>query len=365
MCFLSNTGGNVHKHNDEEICYENELFFYNLKCHKWIPRSTFEALSPSKSSSPRQGRFSHRAVLRNGTVMLVVGGFSGLPLGNVLGYKLPIAVARKSTIGGHCGGYSTETSCKNDPDCGWCSSSPTKCLSLGQSASCGISLLTGSCPGLCAVYTQCSSCLSFGDTNCGWCVQDSRCYPKGSPTGACQAVTNANRESLRGWWGNAGQFLTSLGECQNSDFPPGLTVVENKMTPNSSFPDGVRIASMSEVKILRVTEVSQDEVIATQLIGFVYPFKNLSEPWKTYELYLVLGNARHSEAKLWLSTDETQANSVSIKKCSTFLLSIKQRKIKVEPRIKIINHNIYHGLCLEWKGLTKHFLFLSGVGSSL
>ena len=246
--------------------------------------------------------------------MLVVGGFSGQPLGDVLGYKLPIAVAAKNSGGVHCKGYSTEKSCKDDPECGWCSSgvNNTKCLSLSKSGSCTVPFLTGSCPGLCAVFAQCSSCLSFGNTNCGWCVQDSRCYPIGSPTGACQAVSSSNKESLRGWWGSSGQFLTSFNRCQSTDFPPGITVVENKMNPKNSLPDGVRVAVASEVEILRNFLSYHDEVYTTQLIGFVYPFKYLSAPWETYEMHLSLTNAQFSEAKLWISTDDKEANSVSI-----------------------------------------------------
>lgn len=243
--------------------------------------------------------------------MLVVGGFSGLPLGDVLGFKLPKAAAEKSSAGAHCEGYSTEISCKEDPECGLCKAS-SKCLSLEKSSSCSAALITGSCPGPCAAYLQCSGCLSFGSTKCGWCVQDSRCYPIGSPTGACQPVSNSNQETIRGWWGSTGQFLTSLNQCRTTDFPPGITVVENVQTPNSSFPDGVRIVSRSEVKILRVGKSAVDEVRITQLAGFVYPFKYQSIPWKVYELFLIVHNPINSEAKLWLSTDDTEANSVSV-----------------------------------------------------
>ena len=306
---LFKLGGNIHEHYTEEICYENKPLFYHLKCHKWISSSTFDALSPSEGN-PRQGRFSHSAALRNGTVMLVVGGFGGLPLGDVLGFKLPVAIAAKVTIGAHCKGYSTEPSCREDPECGWCNTSP-KCLSLSQSGSCTESLLRGSCPGPCVVYSQCSSCLSFGGAKCGWCVQDSRCYPNNSPAGACQSVTNSNKKQLRGWWGTSGQFLTSPNQCQTMDFPPGITVIENREVPNSSFPDGVRIVSKSEVKILRITIASENEARVTQLVGFIYPFQFLSVPWMSYELSLMLDNAEDSEAKLWLSTDDSEANIVS------------------------------------------------------
>lgn len=310
MCFFvySKSGGNVHKHREEEICHDGKLLFYHLKCHKWISPPTFDALSPS-SGNPQQGRFSHGAVLRNGSVMLVMGGYSGLPLGDVLGFKLPIAIAEKDSSGGHCQGYSTAKSCKEDPECGWCNTL-TKCLSLDQSGSCGASLLTGSCPGPCAVHVQCSACLLFGGAKCGWCVEDSRCYPKDSPSGACQSVTNSNMETIRGWWGDTGHFLSSPNECQTKDFPPGITVIENVQYPNSSFPDGVRIVSTSEVVISREKE-SVDRVRVTKLTGFVYPFKYQSVPWKSYELSLKLNNARDSDATLYLSTDDTEANRVS------------------------------------------------------
>lgn len=307
----SNTGGNIHEHSKEELCYENKPFFYHLKCHKWISQKTFEALS-SPSSNPQRGRFSHHSVLRNGTVMLVLGGFNGVPLGDVLAYKLPIAVAEKSSVGGHCGGYNTDSSCKSDPECGWCTVG-LRCLSLSQSASCEGVFSTGSCPGKCAVFTQCSSCLSFGNSHCGWCIQDSRCYPKTSPAGACQAVTNGNRESLRGWWGTEGQFRTSLNDCQSMDFPPGITVTESKETPNIFYPDGIRIAPASKIKILHTSGPNSEKMVRTQLTGFIYPFKyKSSEPWRAYQLYLLLTNAASSEAKLWLSTDDTKANIVSI-----------------------------------------------------
>ena len=241
--------------------------------------------------------------------MLVVGGFSGLPLGDVLGFKLPIAVAGKSSSGGHCEGYSTEKSCKDDPECGWCRASP-KCLSLDQSGSCSATFLTGSCPGPCAVYVQCSACLLVGGAKCGWCVEDSSCYLIDSPTGACQTGINSNAETIRGWWGATGHFLTSPNQCQTMDYPPGITVIENVGYSNSSSPDGVRIVSTSDVKIWR--EGVLDNVGVTQLKGFVYPFRYQSVPWMAYKLYLELSNARNVYVSLWLSTDNTEANSVSI-----------------------------------------------------
>lgn len=250
--------------------------------------------------------------------MLVVGGFSGLPLGDVLGFKLPTAIAEKRTSGGHCEGYSIEKNCKEDPECGWCNT-VSKCLSLDQSGSCSATLSMGSCPGPCAVHAQCRACLLVGNAQCGWCVEDSRCYPKDSPAGACHVV------SSQGWWGDTGNFLTSANECQTMDFPPGITVIENVQYPNSSFPDGVRIISTSEVTIFRAGVSSVDRVRVTQLKGFVYPFKNQSVPWKSYELYLKVSNSRYSDATLWLSTDDTEANSVSTASLQTSVSCLSEK----------------------------------------
>ncbi|XP_022797777.1 multiple epidermal growth factor-like domains protein 8 [Stylophora pistillata] len=309
-------GGNVHEHYNEEICYDNKALFYNLKCNKWIPASTFDALSPS-DGIPQQGRFSHSALLRNGSVMLVTGGFAGLPLGDVLGYKLPVAIAAKSTAGGHCGGHSTQKSCQEDPECGWCSTS-TECLSSDLSANCSGILSQGSCREPCTSYSQCSSCLSFGGSQCGWCVQDSRCYPINSPTGACQIVTDSNnREKVRGWWGNEGQFLTSLNQCKTMDFPPGLIVVEYREVPNITFPDAVRIIPESKTEILHLTIRSNHlRARVTEMIGFVYPFKFKTAPWTSYTLSLVLDNIKDTEAKLWLSTDETESKVELVAHCT-------------------------------------------------
>ena len=86
------------------------------------------------------------------------------------------------------------------------------------------------------------------------------------------------------------------------DFPPGLTVVEYREVPNITFPDGIRIVLESETNILQGM---------TEMIGFVHPFKFKTAPWTSYALYLVLSKVKDTEAKLWLSTDETEAKRVS------------------------------------------------------
>ena len=305
ICFML-TGGNVHHHLKDEACYGNQTFFYHLKCHKWITSSTFNELSPSNSSTnPRQGRFSHSAVLRNKTTMLVIGGFSGVPLGDIYGYKLPVAVVEKAPSAGHCGGYSAEKTCKADPKCGWCE--PTsQCFSSDQLDVCDTCLTTATCLGSCEIHVQCSVCLLFGSARCGWCVQDSRCYPILAPTGACRNVTKNNNEELRGWWGISGQFLTTQSQCQTENFPPGMTVVERFISSDRERPDGTMIISRSEIQ---TKEERRDKII--ELLGFIYPFKYTATHGSNYTLILQCDLGQYCYAKLWLSTDESVANLVS------------------------------------------------------
>ena len=44
-------------------------------------------------SLPTKGRFGHSAVVVNGNIMFVVGGYSGQVLGSLLAYKVPSAIA--------------------------------------------------------------------------------------------------------------------------------------------------------------------------------------------------------------------------------------------------------------------------------
>lgn len=93
------------------------------------------------------------------------------------------------------------------------------------------------------------------------------------------------------------------------DFPPGLTVVDYREVPNITFPDSIRIVPESETTILKQTGHKKSRMI--EMIGFVYPFKFETAPWTSYTLDLVLRNVKDTEAKLWLSTDETEAKGVS------------------------------------------------------
>ena len=42
---------------------------------------------------PKKGRFGHTAVVANGNIMFIIGGYSGQVLGDVIAYKVPDAIA--------------------------------------------------------------------------------------------------------------------------------------------------------------------------------------------------------------------------------------------------------------------------------
>jgi len=41
-------GGYSHKHNKEEICYDNQIYFYHLGCHTWLNHEVLGNSSISK-----------------------------------------------------------------------------------------------------------------------------------------------------------------------------------------------------------------------------------------------------------------------------------------------------------------------------
>ncbi|EDO43458.1 predicted protein, partial [Nematostella vectensis] len=228
-------GGNRHTHGSDETCYDGLLHFYHIPCHKWVP-----FLAPP--SGPR-GRFSHLGLVRD-SVMMVLGGYAGMPLGDMMSYKLPQGVAVVNQTGrcwSHCKALTSDSSCKLDPACGWCSGNPaSKCFAVQESSKCLSGWSTGTCPGSCSVHDTCKSCLAWGVNHvphCGWCVQDSLCYPTSSPSGACKAPFT------KGWWGTSSQFLTSsVNQCRSLDFPPGLVEVSHTYPVNLSNPDFERVA---------------------------------------------------------------------------------------------------------------------------
>ncbi|MEE6528769.1 hypothetical protein FKM82_017331, partial [Ascaphus truei] len=88
------TGGNLHIHYQEEKCYDEEIFFYHLGCHQWVPSKILSQILPPHQGRQALGggRYSHVAALMKDSVLLVAGGYSGFPRGDLLAFKVPISV---------------------------------------------------------------------------------------------------------------------------------------------------------------------------------------------------------------------------------------------------------------------------------
>ena len=38
-------GGYTHRHRRENVCYDHQMFFYNLRCHTWVNHGVLEMTS--------------------------------------------------------------------------------------------------------------------------------------------------------------------------------------------------------------------------------------------------------------------------------------------------------------------------------
>lgn len=52
-------------------------------------------------SMPKKGRFGHSAVSINGNIIVIIGGYSGYPHGDVIAYKFPGVVAPPNVSNWH------------------------------------------------------------------------------------------------------------------------------------------------------------------------------------------------------------------------------------------------------------------------
>ncbi|XP_062823192.1 multiple epidermal growth factor-like domains protein 8 [Anolis carolinensis] len=267
-------GGNVHIHYHEEKCYEDEVFFYHLGCHQWVsghdlaPPVHHEVEGKGPAPAPVGGRYSHVAAVMNGNVLLVAGGYSGVPRGDLLAYKVPTFVFQVPSQMYHldyCSIYTEQTTCSKDPECAWCmrvcqSTQPRSiCPNLG-------------CLGLARLLTDCQSCLAFGGANAslprapgpfGWCVQNETCMPL-SERGSCQVEKISG---AFGWWGPQPFFVTSLAQCQRDNLLPGLHLITYQQPRNDSQPDKVSIIRSTTITLNPSTEMDVSLVYK----GFIHP----------------------------------------------------------------------------------------------
>uniref|UniRef100_A0A2I3HUT4 Multiple epidermal growth factor-like domains protein 8 n=1 Tax=Nomascus leucogenys TaxID=61853 RepID=A0A2I3HUT4_NOMLE len=235
-------GGNVHTHYQEEKCYEDGIFFYHLGCHQWVSGAELAPPgTPEGRAAPPSGRYSHVAAVLGGSVLLVAGGYSGRPRGDLMAYKVPPFVFQAPAPDYHldyCSMYTDHSVCSRDPECSWCQgacqAAPPPGTPLGACPA-------ASCLGLGRLLGDCQACLAFssptapprGPGTLGWCVHNESCLPRPE-----QARCRGEQISgTVGWWGPAPVFVTSLEACVTQSFLPGLHLLTFQQPPNTSQPD--------------------------------------------------------------------------------------------------------------------------------
>nr|XP_033770020.1 multiple epidermal growth factor-like domains protein 8 isoform X2 [Geotrypetes seraphini] len=272
-------GGNVHIHYHEEKCYEDEIFFYHLGCHQWVSSKELTQLihtRDGREASPTAwGRYSHVAAVMNGSILVVAGGYSGVPREDLLAYKVPIYVFQMLAQDYHldyCSMYMMESTCFKDPECTWCM---TSCQTFQRNKTC---LNTG-CLGLPRLLTDCQSCLAFSGGNMilpqshgafGWCVQNETCMSV-SDRSLCRV---GQISGTYGWWGTSTDFITSLEGCQKKNFLPGLHLITYQQPRNDSQPDNVSIVRSTTITLNPSTEMDVSLVYK----GFIHPMLSSAFP---------------------------------------------------------------------------------------
>uniref|UniRef100_A0AAR2IQ65 Multiple EGF-like-domains 8 n=1 Tax=Pygocentrus nattereri TaxID=42514 RepID=A0AAR2IQ65_PYGNA len=259
-------GGNVHIHYMEEKCYDEEIFFYHLGCHQWVSAGD----NLQHRSQPVRGRYSHVAAVMDGRVLLVAGGYSGVALGDLVAYKVPLFVS--SDPGDRdavCAEAPDESLCLKNPECSWCEG---RCREYQPTDPCGS---TG-CLGLARFLSDCQSCLVFSGVpnslprapgDFGWCVQNDSCLPRS----ACRVDQISG---AYGWWGERTRFLTSLPSCRTENYVPGLHLLTFQHPRNQSQPDKVTILRSTSITLNPSTEMD----VTLQFRGFIHPLWGAPPP---------------------------------------------------------------------------------------
>ncbi|CAH2319058.1 multiple epidermal growth factor-like domains 8 [Pelobates cultripes] len=263
-------GGNLHIHYQEEKCYDEEIFFYHLGCHQWVPSKVLTQMMPlhHERQSLGRGRYSHVAALMKGSVLLVAGGYSGTPRGDILAFKVPMSVYQTPVQDyhlDHCSMYADEGTCFKDPECTWCE---TSCQTSQRNKNCP----DKSCLGLARLLSDCQACLAFSTNvttsshiqrSFGWCVQNETCMPL-SERSTCRV---GQISGTYGWWGPVTTFITSLDGCRTHNFLPGLHLITYQQPRNDSQPDRVSIVRSTTITLNPSTEMDVSLVYK----GFLYP----------------------------------------------------------------------------------------------
>ncbi|KAL8608232.1 hypothetical protein ACOMHN_016687 [Nucella lapillus] len=355
-------GGNTHDHSSLEVCYNARLYFYHLGCHVWLNHTYFTGpLMP-------KGRFGHVATVARGNLMLVVGGYSGQVLDDLIAFKVPSAVTPAQNEVGieadHCEKYKIRMLCLDDPECVFCNNGSSldwiHCVHRARAELCNkgdIQDTSHRCPGICPALHTCGACVSHGRgsppnppklispstpnplnltatttttttttqrpsssaprrrvlrvhlSQCSWCVKEATCQSRTDPKGTCLAA-NQTRSGLEGWWGGLSRQLTTLLQCQKEDFPAGLHWIKYRSPMNLSFPDELSIkrSTTGTLGYVSTTKIESEFTYTARFVGFLHPLN--ARPPPTQPLRLSLGLS-FAQARLYLGINATEESKVT------------------------------------------------------
>ncbi|KAF5283548.1 hypothetical protein FQR65_LT13840 [Abscondita terminalis] len=301
-------GGYSHRHNKEEICYDNQMYLYHLGCHTWVNPEILGKANDSRYPK-QQGVFAHAATIRHDNTLLLVGGYHGNVNGDLLAYTVPpmIAAHQKDNYDPEiaCHRHRNYAECSADPECGWCSADEM-CYGRTIGANCTTNLQTTRCPGVCPALGDCHSCLIHGPSQqflkplvsaayklglaeCTWCVQNARCHHKDDNYGIC-GLWEDSPSQVPGWWGSKGIEVVEPQKCRELDRRPGLTFLKYYYPVNFTQPDHVGIINATTVDFnspsswLRTDPSAGGEMVA-RLLGFLRPPAQFKEMLKVCVSY--------------------------------------------------------------------------------
>ncbi|XP_073988408.1 multiple EGF like domains 8 isoform X2 [Rhodnius prolixus] len=319
-------GGYTHRHNKEEICYDNQLYLYHLGCHTWVSHEILGSASNTSRYPKRQGVFAHAAALRNGNTLLIFGGYHGNVNADLLAYTLPPTLASKEgelhEAEQMCTRHHGLSECTSDPECGWCSADEI-CYGRTLGVNCTTNLQTTRCPGICPALSHCHACLLHGYSHrkppdvrtsvahklslshCSWCVQNAKCHHIHDNFGVC-GVREDTPSQVPGWWGDKGVEVTQAADCKALDRRPGLTFITYKHPANLSQPDYVSIINATSVDFndgATRPEQALGGVVTVRLRGFLRPPTN----WINEQLRMCISS---SSATLYFALNHSNVEIV-------------------------------------------------------
>ncbi|XP_037559962.1 multiple epidermal growth factor-like domains protein 8 [Dermacentor silvarum] len=314
-------GGYMHKHSFEEKCFDDGIYLYHLRCHKWVSFKLVAGDLLGHGHGDRcPGVYSHVMALRRGHTLLVLGGYRGVMSSDLWAFLLPTTIthAYSDSASGACIRHRFETACQANPACAWCGGSGV-CLDRRKVKDCRSgNFRPGSCPGLCAALGDCQSCMIWGGHNsmpvgsnelrgltakatfpqaCGWCVEASACHPIHEPPGVCRPPHDGRLSAEQaGFWGPHGQIVASLHECRTFDFRPGLFLLQYRNPVNLSQPDQVSYVNNSSQHLMFTSEYQDEQEgggeHVARLLGFLHPRGALPPSGEPLRLFLDINGGR-------------------------------------------------------------------------